>query len=83
MRESIVLSMRKGILLLASKYDCKTDEFVIAIADALATVAVALDREVGKQSIEDRLNSFTERVEETYWRMAILPDFSSKKQDAT
>lgn len=60
--------LRKQIVAIAAAGDLDTVVVVAALADALATVAVLMDRETGERSLQDRLHSFYVRVEDTYRR---------------
>ena len=75
-RSSAVM-VRQRILELLAKTNADSADVALALADILALTAVTLDLEAGRQSLDDRLHSFEQRVRETYVRarrdMKVIP----------
>lgn len=60
--------LRLDILKMAGDRNLDSAVIMCALADALATIAVALDRHTGERTLDDRLQSFYQRAEQTYHR---------------
>lgn len=58
--------LRQQILQIALRYDLDSDVLALAFADILASVALQSDRQYGQQRLEDRLQVFLKRAEQTY-----------------
>lgn len=61
--------LRDAFMAVAVAQDARVETVASAVADILAIAAAKLDREEGKQSLQDRLHAFCGRVEETYNRV--------------
>lgn len=66
--EAQAQQFRMDILKLAGDRNLDSAVVVCALADAVATVAVSLDRHTGERTLDDRLQSFYQRAEQTYHR---------------
>lgn len=64
-------AMLTDILEMARCRRAEPEAVVIALADALAITAAQLDRHGAHVAIRERLESFTERVVETYQRRTL------------
>ncbi len=69
-----VFGFRQAILKMAADDNADSDVVAAALADVLGIAAATLDRVAGSQTLPDRLDAFSARVEQTYTRMRNLPD---------
>lgn len=60
--------LRQDVLRLCAERNLDSAAVVAACADVVATVAATLDAREGTRTLNDRLDSFCGRVEETYER---------------
>lgn len=67
--EQEALAMRVKLMQACSVEDARIEVAVAAVADMVAIAAVKLDTEGDTHTLQDRLHSFCQRVEETYKRM--------------
>lgn len=65
----LVQHVKEQVLKIAAAHDLDSATFMLAIADTVATVAAVLDRRDDTVSLQDRLDVFCKRVEETYRTM--------------
>lgn len=70
-RQLDVQAVRLAILRFAHDHDIESGVLMEALADVCGMTAGALDREVGIQSIDERMAVFTERAKQTYRRLPV------------
>lgn len=65
-QEMQAIQMKEDIIKLARDKDLDSEVVVVAMADVLGLTASMLDRKFGRMSLDDRLHTFNQRVEQAY-----------------